>query len=132
MAKITSNGAVSSTTRPSSSDVRSTMPAITRYASRAPTARVSTSVSAPNWSESPPATLSTSPVGTRWGSTCPIWVVFRVTSFIEPYIAISQERTTIVWPMTPAVTPSRASPSRPAAYRQTADESPPRMPSSMI
>ena len=96
MAKITNSGAVSSTTSPSSQDVRSTIPAITRYASRAPTARVSTSVRAPIWSESPPATLSTSPVGTRCGSTWPIWVVLRVTSCIDPYIAISQERTTIV------------------------------------
>jgi hypothetical protein len=41
--------------------------------------RATISVSAPNSSESLDATLSTSPVGERRGSTCPIWAALRVT-----------------------------------------------------
>ena len=54
------------------------------------------SVSAPNSSESPAETLSTSPVGVRCGSTWPICATLRVTAFVVPYIAISQLRTTKV------------------------------------
>ncbi|RYZ32686.1 MAG: hypothetical protein EOP01_00390, partial [Propionibacteriaceae bacterium] len=42
-------------------------------------------------------TLSTSPVGLRRDSTEPSWVDLRVTSFIGPYMPISQERTTMAW-----------------------------------
>ena len=72
-----------------------------RSAHRRP--RDTTSVSAPNSSVSPAATLSTSPVGVRCGSTWPSCVALRVTIFIGPYMPISQARTTKVWLSVPAV-----------------------------
>ena len=70
---------------------------MTSVAMNAPTASETIWVSPPNSSASDAETLSTSPVGLRRDSTEPSWVDLRVTSFIGPYIPISQERTTIAW-----------------------------------
>ena len=132
IANNTINGAVTSTTMPSLREVESTNPAITRYAIKAPTKRDTTSVNAPNSSESLAETLSTSPVGVRCGSTCPIWVALRVTSFIEPYMATSHVRTTTVWPSTLAMIPMTTRPNMIRLRRTTVARSCGMIPSSTI
>ena len=57
----------------------STMKATVRYDASWPSARARISLSAPNSSESLEATLRTSPVGDRRGSTWPICATLRVT-----------------------------------------------------
>ena len=89
----TSTGAATSSSTPSWTEVLSTIRATTTYATSWVQTRARISVSAPNSSESLEATESTSPVGVRRGSTCPIWAALRVTIFIVAYSAISQVRT---------------------------------------
>ena len=102
LASSTITGAKINTTTPSWNEVDSTSPAISRYAMKAPMNRGTISVSAPNSSVSPEATLSTSPVGVRSGSTWPSWAALRLTIFIGPYMPTSQVRTIRVWPAIPA------------------------------
>ena len=73
-----------------------------------------------------PATLSTSPVGVRCGSTWPSWRVLRLTIFIGPYMPISQARTTQVWLSTPASHPDHHQ----AEQHQASSPTRPRSPTS--
>ena len=132
LASSTITGAKINTTTPSSNEVDSTSPAISRYAMKAPMNRGTISVSAPNSSVSPEATLSTSPVGVRSGSTWPSWAALRLTIFIGPYMPTSQVRTIRVWPAIPAAIPTRVIAARIATHWTTAAKSRAMMPSSMI
>ena len=126
----TSTGAATSTSTPSCHDVDSTIAATVRYDTSCAIERARISVSAPNSSESLEATLSTSPVGERRGSTWPICAILRVTICVVPYSAISQVRTTRVWKTTPKTPPTSATASSTPAHSASADPEPPMMPSS--
>ncbi len=65
-------------------EVFSTIAATMRNATSCAVARAVISVSAPNSSESLDATLSTSPVGARRGSTWPSWTALRATICVVP------------------------------------------------
>src|SRR5699024_5674963 len=112
VATTTSTAAATRVSSPSGTEVCSTRATTTPNANNADAARPTVSESAPYLFESPEATDSTSPVGSRWPSTCPICVALRVTSFVVLYSASSQPRTANVCIATPTPAPTAITPSR--------------------
>ncbi len=127
----TSSGAAMSTMMPSFGEVEIMTTTSTTNAPKAAMVRCVTSRTAPNTSESPELTLSTSPVGVRRGSTWPSSATLATTSSIVPYRVTSQARTTYVCQTIPIAVPKPIATNSARHHRIVDPTSPARMPRSI-